>query len=400
MSDPAVGLLRGAPLRRYLAAAALARLADEMIQPTVVLLTLARNNNPVLAGILVCAFTVPLLCSGPVLGAWLDRTRYRSATLAGGQLMIAAAALGLTFAVGRAPAGIAIGLSVLGGLALPMTSGGFSALIPRLVTDFLPDGERGPSRESVLAKANALDATTFNLGAIAGPAIAATLGPSVGMLVIVVLASISAVAASRLPRTASGSRPADLPVSESGESELHSLAAERLRLGEQIRAGLRHILRTPALLGATATSVIGFGSVGALAVVFPLYAEELGAPRTAGGYFLTALEVGALVSTATVGRHLGRRGPERTVFACTALYGWRWRAGRRPRHSRSRWCSSRSPGCWQVLSCRHFSPCGNGIRRWNCRARCPRRRPVSRSARSPSAADSAACSPMCCPRTG
>lgn len=62
---------------RYVVAAGLARLADEMVGLAVVLLVLARTGQPVLAGAMVTAYTLPALVSGPLLGAWLDRTRRR-----------------------------------------------------------------------------------------------------------------------------------------------------------------------------------------------------------------------------------------------------------------------------------------------------------------------------------
>jgi hypothetical protein len=58
---------------QFLAAATVARLADEMFAVGVVLLVLERTDSPSLAGATVAAATLPGMLSGPVIGAWLDR---------------------------------------------------------------------------------------------------------------------------------------------------------------------------------------------------------------------------------------------------------------------------------------------------------------------------------------
>src|SRR3954454_24154044 len=63
---------------QFLAAATVARLADEMFAIGVVLLILDRTGSPTLAGLTVAAVTFPAIFSGPFIGAWLDRTGRRS----------------------------------------------------------------------------------------------------------------------------------------------------------------------------------------------------------------------------------------------------------------------------------------------------------------------------------
>ncbi|GAA0210197.1 hypothetical protein GCM10010492_05010 [Saccharothrix mutabilis subsp. mutabilis] len=75
--------------------AGLARFADEMVGVSVVLLVLARTGSSVLAGAAVAAYTIPSVLSGPLLGAWLDRTRRPVPALAGNQFVLAAVACGL-----------------------------------------------------------------------------------------------------------------------------------------------------------------------------------------------------------------------------------------------------------------------------------------------------------------
>jgi hypothetical protein len=65
-----------------------ARLANESARVAMVLLVLARTGSPALAGAVVAATTLPALVTGPLLGAWLDKTPHRRAAFAGNQLLL------------------------------------------------------------------------------------------------------------------------------------------------------------------------------------------------------------------------------------------------------------------------------------------------------------------------
>ncbi|MBM7775420.1 MFS family permease [Actinokineospora baliensis] len=281
-------------VRAYVAAAALARVADEMVSVAVVLLVLQRTGSPALAGAMVTAYTLPSIVSGPVVGAWLDRIPYRRAVLAAGGVLLAATCAGLVLTVGRVPV-LPFALAALTGLALPLTSGGYSSLVPKLV----------PAQR--LSKANALDAATFNIGAIAGPALAGTVAavvsPSAAVWLIVVLALSGSVCTAFLPSTPGNPSP------------------DHASLLRTVRAGLAHLVTTPALRGATLTTVLGYGSVGILATALPLRMQELGQDRAAAGYVWTAMEIGCLVAVASLGRFIAGPRPELTVVVSTATFG-------------------------------------------------------------------------------
>src|SRR6266511_3526020 len=146
----------------FFLAATLGRVADEMLAIAVVLLVLDRTSSPALAGATVAAASLPSVLTGPVLGAWLDRTRHRRAALAANQVLLAAALLGMLLAAGRAPAWVVPALAVVGGIGAPMLTGGITSMIPLLV----PPG--------LLSRANALEAASFNSAAVLGPALAGT----------------------------------------------------------------------------------------------------------------------------------------------------------------------------------------------------------------------------------
>src|SRR5512132_2122627 len=111
MPGPVVGAAgaAGARLRTqpgvpsFFTAATLARLASEMFGVAVVLLVLRRTGSARLAGATVAASTLPSVLSGPLLGAWLDRTVHRRRALAVNQVVLAASAGGILLAAGRLP---------------------------------------------------------------------------------------------------------------------------------------------------------------------------------------------------------------------------------------------------------------------------------------------------------
>ncbi len=91
--------LRGQPgYPRFLSAATLARVADEMFSVGVVLLVLERTDSPSLAGATVAAVTLPSLVTGPLLGAWMDLTGRRRSLMVFDQLAISASVLGILLA--------------------------------------------------------------------------------------------------------------------------------------------------------------------------------------------------------------------------------------------------------------------------------------------------------------
>ena len=112
----------------FLLAATLARLASEMFPVAVVLLVLDRTGRPGLAGTVVAATTLPAVVTGPVLGAWLDRTSRRRVALASNQVLLAASLLGILAAAGRAPGWTLPLLAAVAGLTGPLATGGYTSM--------------------------------------------------------------------------------------------------------------------------------------------------------------------------------------------------------------------------------------------------------------------------------
>src|SRR4051794_41952734 len=88
---------------QFVAAATVARVADEMFAIGVVLLILDRTHSPTLAGLTVAAATFPAIVSGPVIGAWLDRTGRRSLIYKIDRLLLTGVLLVILGAAGERP---------------------------------------------------------------------------------------------------------------------------------------------------------------------------------------------------------------------------------------------------------------------------------------------------------
>jgi predicted MFS family arabinose efflux permease len=276
-------------------AATLARLASEMFTVAVVLLVLDRTGRPGLAGAVVAASTLPSVVTGPVLGAWLDRTARRRLALASNQVLLAASLLAIVAAAGRAPGWVLLLLAALAGLTGPLATGGYTSMIPLLVP------------ERLLARANALEATSFNTAAIAGPAVAgavaAGFGPATAVLLEAALAGLALPAVARLPRVT-------VPAGDRAPS-----------LAGTIRQGLGHLAGTPVLRGVTVTTAVAMGGTGLFALALPFWAEQLGAGRAGAGYLWAALEAGAIVGALAATRPAAAWPPQRVVLAGLALFG-------------------------------------------------------------------------------
>ena len=160
-------------------------------------------------------------------------------------------------------------VALVAGITWPLSFGGFTSLIPVIVPDEL------------LAQANALEATSFNLAVIAGPALAGT---------------ISAVAgpgrlAARRGRADARRDRADRAHPRDGRPRARRRPTRPLR--EIVRDGLRHVAATPPLRAVTAAGALNLGGLGLLTVAFPFFAvDDLGAHRSVAGYLWAAFACG------------------------------------------------------------------------------------------------------------
>jgi len=282
---------------KFVSAATLARVSDEMFSVGVVLLVLARTDSAALAGATVAAITLPSLVSGPLLGAWLDLTGRRRTLMVIDQLVIATVLVALVVLVGHAPAWVVPLVVLPAGVTYPLSFGGFTSMIPAIVP-----GE-------LLPPANAVETTSFNAALVTGPALAGTLSALVGteapLLVEAGLALAALALIVRIPGL-------DAPPERADERTLWSIAAD----------GLRQIVLVPQLRGVTAAAATGMAGLGLLTVAFPLFAvEHLGVERSAAGYMWAAFAVGSTLGALSLVRIQRRFPAERIVLTGYAVFG-------------------------------------------------------------------------------
>jgi MFS family permease len=285
---PAPPLWRSRGLVSLFSASTTARLANESARVAMVLLVLARTRSPALAGAVVAATTLPALITGPLLGAWLDKTRHRRAAFAGNQLLLLLSLTGMLFATGHASPVVVVLLGLVTGLTTPVLTGGFTGLIAPLVP------------APMLRRAYGAEAASFNVAGVAGPALAgvvtAAFGASWAIGVTCALSLLALAAVMRVPMPA--------PVVD----------ADAPGLLRTVVIGLRHLAFTPPLRAVTVTTTLSMGGLGALPVTFPLLAEDLGVHASAAGYLFSTFAVGALVGSVTVASRSLRTGPMRMAF--------------------------------------------------------------------------------------
>jgi len=282
---------------RFVSAATLARVSDEMFSVGVVLLVLDRTGSPGLAGATVAAITFPSLVSGPLLGAWLDLTGRRRSLIVLDQLVIASVLVALVALVGNAPAWVIPLLVIPAGITYPLSFGGFTSMIPSLVP-----GE-------LLAPANALETTSFNAALVIGPAVAGTLSgliaPAAPLIVEAALALAALALIVRIPGL-------DREPERTLDRTIWSVAGD----------GLRMIVSVPQLRGVTAAAAFGMCGLGLLTVAFPLFAvEHLGVERSAAGFMWAAFAVGSTLGALGLVRFQRIYPPERIVFTGYVVFG-------------------------------------------------------------------------------
>ncbi|TMV00451.1 MFS transporter [Streptomyces sp. DASNCL29] len=262
----------------YLGGAAAARAGDEMSGPALLLagpvLTGSPSSGPaLLAGIMAAAAV-----GGPLFGVLLDRSARPGRLLAVALALYAAGLVAILMGLGRVPFALTVLLAVGAGLLAPALSGGWTSQLPRVAPP--PD----------LPRATALDAMTFSLAALVGPALAGAVAGAAGapaaVAVSIALIGLALPAAWALPAPARSA-----PVEPPATSVVADLAA-----GLRVIAHHRHLAR------ATATSVVSCVGQGALLTCWPPLGAAVLGGADRGALLLSATAASALVANAVLSR--------------------------------------------------------------------------------------------------
>ena len=281
-------------LRRYLVGAAAARAGDEMSGPALLLLGFALTGRPATGSAVLASLTIAAAAGGLVFGALLDRSHRPDRLLAGTLAAYAIGILAVQSVVGRLPTSLVVVIALAAGLFNPAVTGGWTAQLPRLVT----------GRE--LDRGSALDAMTYSVASLAGPAlaslIAAGFGARVAVLTAAGLVSLAIPAARSLSRCPVSGQPTVAPL-------------------RQMAAGFAVIVTRRPLLRATVTSVVSYAGIGMLLVCCPvLGAQRLGAPAR-GALLISAMAVVSLAANAILARRSERGRPDGWVLTSTLVIG-------------------------------------------------------------------------------
>jgi predicted MFS family arabinose efflux permease len=278
-------------LARYTSAAALARIADEGARVGLILLAVQRTGSAGYGGLLVAALMVPHVLAAPVVGAAADAVRRRRPLYVGGLLLYGLALLGAGLAVGVS-APVAVALVVLAGCVAPLLIGGLSSLL----------GELAPNARE---RAFGLDATSYGLAGIVGPALVALLAGRWGPIWGIAALTVTCLAGAALVAT--------LPIAD----RAGRVARDRQRLLAAVPA----IRRRPGLGAVTAATTLSQVGMGALALVAVLLAQARQNTALAG-LLLSTMAVGGLVSSLAYARRPIRRWrPEVVVLVSVLVTG-------------------------------------------------------------------------------
>jgi MFS family permease len=267
-----------------------------MYAVAVVLLALERTGSAVLAGALVAAVSLPSLVTAPLLGGWLDLHGRRKALMMLDQALAGSVMVFLAFGIGNVPDALAVAVALLAGLTWPLSFGGFTSLIPVIVSDDL------------LPRANALEATSFNVSLIAGPLLAGGIAALAGAEAAVLTEAALTLAA--------------LPLLIGFDALDSGATRDATALREVVRDGLLVLVRSPPLRGTTVAGGLGLIGPGVLTVAFPLWCvEELGAQESASGLLWAAFAAGSTLGALALVGVQRRLPPQTVVLTGVGLFG-------------------------------------------------------------------------------
>jgi MFS family permease len=287
-------------LWKYLGGTAVSRAGDEMTGPALLLAGFAVTGSAAAGSALLAALTIAAAVGGPLFGVLLDRSPRPDRVLA---LTLAAYALGviaIAATVGRLPVPLVAAIALAAGLFNPAVAGGWTSQLPRIVT--------GPA----LSRGFTLDAMTYSVASLAGPALAALVAAGLGARTAVIVAAALVALAVPSARSLSRYPPAPTP---------HRQAAPQPGPYRQVAAGFAAIATRRPLLRATVTSVVSYAGIGMLLVSCPILgAQRLGGPAR-GALLISAIAAASLLANSVLARRPPRGQPDARVLASTLVIG-------------------------------------------------------------------------------
>jgi len=283
-------------LIHYLFGALPARLGDEMSGQAILLMGLALTGSVALGSTVLAALTFSAAIGGPLLGTILDRSLHPGRVLAYTLGLYAVGVSCIAVSLAYAPVWLSIAIALAAGFLMPAISGGWSSRLK----SFVVDGQ--------MTRASAIDATTFNIAGLAGPAVAGLIAILFGAHWAVVGLVVLLVAA--LPMAWS------LPQKTTQKSSVHTAT-----FTQDVMAGFKIIVQNKKLFRITLVSVISYMGIGMLWVIYPLVGQELFGNAGYGSVLASVVSVSALVATIAYAKWPTKHSPDAIAFITTLILG-------------------------------------------------------------------------------
>ncbi|GAA2752108.1 MFS transporter [Amnibacterium kyonggiense] len=256
----------------YLAGAIPVRLVTNGAGVALALAAATRLDSVAIGGVLIAVLNAPSVVAAPVIGALTDAVGSPKRFMLGASVVLAAALVTAAF-VGAVPLPLVILGLLAGGCVVPVFIGGLSAWV-----DEAMPGDH--------ARGFAVDALSYNLAGIAGPAVVA------GMSAL--LTATGALLALAAVMVAGGLLLQVLPIAGRGG------AADPRSLARGVARATRHLVtHGPLARVVLAGAVVQLGA-GMMPVVAVLVAVHRGLAESAGGLLLTAFSIGGVTGALLV----------------------------------------------------------------------------------------------------
>ncbi|MFG3436746.1 MFS transporter [Nonomuraea sp. NPDC047897] len=295
-------------LSRYMVGAVAARTGDEMSGPALLLAGLALSGSPVLGAWLLAGLTASAAVGGPLLGALLDRARRPGRMVGWCLLGYTAGLLAVLLGLGRLPDAALVGLAVSAGLLGPALTGGWTSQLPLVV----------PADR--LGRANALDAISYNVAGLVGPAAVAAVAAATSGQTAVLASAVLLLAAVPPAWTLPPRR--STPPPPSAKALMDGTPSSGAALRRELAAGFTAIARNASLRRATVTSMVSCCGLAVLVVGTPLLGAELTGEASYGALLLAVTAAAALVTNAAATRvRRWRPRPDTVLAGSTLLLG-------------------------------------------------------------------------------
>ena len=191
-TDRVVGCERRRREGLYLGSAIAVRLFTEGVGVALVLEAATQLHSVALGGVLLACLMAPSVVAAPVIGAVLDAASSPKRVMLLGGLLMAAGVL-VASAAAALPLAVVVVALLAAGCAMPVFVGGLSAF----AAEVMPGD---------VARATSVDALSYNLAGIGGPAIVSgmslLLGPSTALVALSVVMVGGLLAAAAAPHRA------------------------------------------------------------------------------------------------------------------------------------------------------------------------------------------------------